>query len=72
MKVFQDCLSSGAACPARSLGADPDRQPFFPEDPDLMHQRNEKISEERFFSLIRIYAEAIRRLASADFTLEER
>lgn len=38
----------------------------FPEDPDLMHQKNEKISEENMMKLTKIYAEAIYRLSEME------
>lgn len=38
----------------------------FPGDPDLMHQKNEKISVENMMKLTKIYAEAIYRLSELD------
>jgi succinyl-diaminopimelate desuccinylase len=35
---------------------------LFPGDPDLMHQKDERIEIRRFYEMIEIYAEAIRRL----------
>ncbi|WP_051600741.1 Sapep family Mn(2+)-dependent dipeptidase [Eubacterium sp. AB3007] len=35
---------------------------LFPGDPDVMHQKDEKIQVRRFYQLIEIYAEAIQRL----------
>lgn len=38
----------------------------FPEDPDVMHQKNEYISIDNMMKLAKIYAEAIYRLAETD------
>ncbi|MBQ3185810.1 MAG: M20/M25/M40 family metallo-hydrolase, partial [Firmicutes bacterium] len=38
----------------------------FPEDEDVMHQKNEYISIDNMMKLTRIYAEAIYRLAELD------
>ena len=43
---------------------------LFPGDPDLMHQRNERLSLDRFYQMMRIYTEAIYRLTQKDFRLE--
>lgn len=54
-RAFDNMLAYGAA---------------FPGDPDLMHQRNEKISVENFKKMTKIYAAAIYRLAGEDFCFE--
>ena len=43
---------------------------YFAEDPDLMHQRDEKLALERFDTMTRIYADAIYTLASPEFKLK--
>lgn len=43
---------------------------LFPGDPDIMHQRNEKIAADRFFQMIDIYTETLYRLSSEDFSLK--
>lgn len=45
---------------------------LFPGDPDLMHQKNEKIAIERFYKMIEIYAETLYRLSGETFSLQER
>ena len=40
---------------------------LFPGDPDIMHQRNECLSIERFEQMTKIYAEAIYKLASGEY-----
>ena len=40
---------------------------LFPGDPDLMHQRNEKLELARFYQMMEIYTEAIFRLTQKDF-----
>ena len=40
---------------------------LFPGDPDLMHQKNECVSVERFIQMTKIYAEAIYKLASGEY-----
>lgn len=42
---------------------------LFPGDPDVMHQRNECLSVERFEQMTKIYAEAIYKLSSADYNI---
>lgn len=43
---------------------------LFPGDPDIMHQRNEKLAVERYMQMINIYAEALLRLGSKEFRIE--
>ena len=42
---------------------------LFPGDEDLMHQKDERLSLERFMLTTKIYAEAIYRLSQPDFKL---
>lgn len=42
---------------------------LFPGDPDIMHQKNEKIEIKRFLQMIDIYSEVILRLSSEDFEI---
>ena len=44
---------------------------LFPEDEDLMHQKNERLSIERFMQMTKIYADALYALTQPDFTLKE-
>jgi succinyl-diaminopimelate desuccinylase len=44
---------------------------LFPGDPDIMHQKNERIELSRFYQMIEVYADALMELASADFSLED-
>lgn len=44
---------------------------MFPGDPDLMHQKNEQLSLERFKVMTKIYAEAIYKLSQKDFHITE-
>ena len=44
---------------------------MFPGDPDLMHQKNERLSVERFMTMTKIYADAIYRLSQKSFVLTE-
>ena len=41
----------------------------FPGDEDLMHQKNECMSVERFRQMTKIYTEAIYKLASGDYNI---
>ena len=41
----------------------------FPGDEDLMHQKNERLSIERFRLMTKIYAEAIYKLSSGDYNM---
>lgn len=41
---------------------------LFPGDPDIMHQRDEKLAIERYMQMIGIYAEAIMKLTEMDFS----
>ena len=43
---------------------------LFPGDPDIMHQRNERIAVDRYYQMIEIYADAIYRLSQDDFNIE--
>ena len=43
----------------------------FPGDPDLMHQKDEKLSLEKFKLMTKIYADAIYKLTQEDFTIDE-
>ena len=40
---------------------------LFPGDPDLMHQKNERISLDKFDQIMKIYTEAIYRITQPDF-----
>lgn len=42
---------------------------MFPGDEDIMHQRNERLSIERFRQMTKIYAEAIYKLSSGDYNI---
>lgn len=42
---------------------------MFPGDPDLMHQKNEFITVERFVQMTKIYAEAIYKLSSGEYNV---
>lgn len=42
---------------------------LFPGDPDVMHQKNEKLSIERFNQMIDIYAKALYRLTQEEFSI---
>ncbi len=42
---------------------------LFPGDPDLMHQKDERLSLERFMTMTRIYADAIYSLSQPEFHL---
>lgn len=42
---------------------------LFPGDPDLMHQRDERLSIARFMQMTKIYADALYVLTQEDFTL---
>ncbi len=42
---------------------------LFPGDPDIMHQKNEKISIDRFNKMIDIYAKALYRLTQKEFKI---
>lgn len=42
---------------------------LFPGDPDIMHQKNEKLSIERFNQMIDIYAKALYRLTQEEFSI---
>lgn len=42
---------------------------LFPGDPDIMHQKNEKIAIDRFNKMTDIYAKALYRLTQVDFTI---
>ena len=42
---------------------------LFPGDEDRMHQKNERITLDRYFQMIEIYAETIYRLSQEDFVL---
>lgn len=44
---------------------------LFPGDEDLMHQKDERLSLERFITMTKIYAEAIYQLTQKDFVLTE-
>lgn len=44
---------------------------LFPGDPDLMHQRNEKLSIDRFMLMTKIYADTIYKLTQEDFKITE-
>lgn len=44
---------------------------MFPGDPDLMHQKDERLSLERFMTMTQIYADAIYRLSQKSFVLTE-
>ncbi|MBR5315975.1 MAG: dipeptidase PepV [Firmicutes bacterium] len=44
---------------------------MFPGDEDLMHQKDERLSIDRFMTMTKIYADAMYRLSKKDFTLTE-
>lgn len=44
---------------------------LFPGDEDLMHQKDERLSLERFVTMTKIYADAIYQLTQKDFVLTE-
>ena len=44
---------------------------LFPGDEDLMHQKDERLSLERFITMTKIYADAIYQLTQKDFVLTE-
>ena len=44
---------------------------MFPGDPDFMHQKDERLSIERFMMMTKIYADAIYQLSQKSFTLTE-
>lgn len=44
---------------------------LFPGDADLMHQKDERLSLDRFMTMTRIYADALYKLTQPDFTLME-
>lgn len=44
---------------------------MFPDDPDLMHQKDERLSIEHFMTMTEIYADAIFRLTRENFSLTE-
>ncbi len=43
---------------------------LFPGDPNCMHQKNEKLSVERFCQMIRIYTDVIYRMSSSSFVFD--
>lgn len=43
---------------------------LFPGDPDLMHQRDERLALDRLVTMTKIYADAIYKLTQEDFILE--
>lgn len=43
---------------------------LFPGDPDLMHQKNEKLAIDRFDQMMEIYTEAIYRLTQPEFSIK--
>ncbi len=44
---------------------------MFPGDPDVMHQKDERLSVERLMTMTKIYADAIRILSQKEFTFTE-
>ncbi|MGN0659078.1 MAG: dipeptidase PepV [Emergencia sp.] len=44
---------------------------LFPGDEDLMHQKNERLSIDRFMLMTKIYADAIYKLTQKEFTITE-
>lgn len=42
---------------------------LFPGDPDVMHQRDERLALDRFETMTKIYAEAIYKLSQKDFSI---
>ena len=44
---------------------------MFPGDPDLMHQKDERLSIEKLMMMTKIYADAIYKLSQAEFQLTE-
>ena len=42
---------------------------LFPGDPDIMHQKNEKLEIKRYYQMIEIYADAIYKMSQPDFEL---
>ena len=42
---------------------------LFPGDPDVMHQRDERLALDRFETMTKIYAKAIYRLSQKDFSI---
>lgn len=44
---------------------------LFPGDPNLMHQKNEKLSVDRFMLMTRIYADAVCKLSQKSFKVTE-
>lgn len=53
-RAIKNCLAFGA---------------LFPGDPDLMHQRDERLAIDRLITMTKIYADAIYRLTQEDFIL---
>ncbi|MGN0709224.1 MAG: dipeptidase PepV [Anaerovoracaceae bacterium] len=43
---------------------------LFPGDPDIMHQKNERIELSKFYLMIEIYADALMELSGEDFSLD--
>ena len=79
MKVYQDNTGDGQSRPlvigagtyARAAENVVAFGALFPEDEDLMHQKNERLSIERFMQMTKIYADALYALTQPDFTLKE-
>ncbi|SCJ99415.1 Putative dipeptidase SA1572 [uncultured Eubacterium sp.] len=44
---------------------------LFPGDPDLMHQKDERLSIEKLMTMTKIYADAIYKLSQAEFMITE-
>lgn len=44
---------------------------MFPGDPDLMHQKDERLSLDRLLTMTKIYADALYRLSQKSFVLTE-
>ena len=44
---------------------------MFPGDPDLMHQKDERLSIEKLMKMTKIYADAIYKLSQAEFRITE-
>ena len=44
---------------------------MFPGDPDLMHQKDERLSIDRLMTMTKIYADAIYQLSQKRFVLTE-
>lgn len=64
-RVIGGCSYARAAANITAFGA------LFPGDPDLMHQKDERLSLERFMQMTRIYADALYKLSQPEFQIME-